>query len=118
MRLLLLTSQSGPAANVLPAVELLTHSLRVLPAEGSALLDAPPHDAILVEDRGSCVAAAEVSLADKAPKSLILRESNAERTVCRVLDFPSLFSLKPKFNPCRAHQSRPLFSRPGRKSAN
>lgn len=51
MRLLLLTSQSGPAANVLPAVELLTHSLRVLPAEGSALLDAPPHDAILVDGR-------------------------------------------------------------------
>lgn len=41
MRLLLLTSQSGPAANVLPAIELLTHTLRVLPAEGSALLDAP-----------------------------------------------------------------------------
>ncbi|MEI2715724.1 MAG: response regulator transcription factor [Candidatus Nanopelagicales bacterium] len=53
MRLLLLTSQSGPAANVLPAIELLTHTLRVLPAEGSALLDAPPHDAILVDGRQS-----------------------------------------------------------------
>ncbi len=51
MRLLLLTSQSGPAANVLPAIELLTHTLRVLPAEGSALLDAPPHDVILVDGR-------------------------------------------------------------------
>ncbi|MFN8125204.1 MAG: response regulator transcription factor [Candidatus Nanopelagicales bacterium] len=51
MRLLLLTAQSGPAANVLPAVELLTHTLRVLPAEGSALLDAPPHDVILVDGR-------------------------------------------------------------------
>lgn len=51
MRLLLLTSQSGPAANVLPAIELLTHTLRVLPAEGAALLDAPPHDAILVDGR-------------------------------------------------------------------
>ncbi len=53
MRLLLLTSQSGPAANVLPAIELLTHTLRVMPAEGSALLDAPPHDAILVDGRMS-----------------------------------------------------------------
>ncbi len=51
MRLLLLTSQSGPAANVLPAIELLTHTLRVLPAEGSALLDAPPHDVILIDGR-------------------------------------------------------------------
>ncbi len=53
MRLLLLTSQPGPAATILPAVELLTHSLRVLPAEGSALLDAPPHDLILVDGRVS-----------------------------------------------------------------
>jgi len=53
MRLLLLTSQPGPAAAVLPAVELLTHTLRVLPAEGSALLDAPPHDVILVDGRHS-----------------------------------------------------------------
>jgi DNA-binding response OmpR family regulator len=53
MRLLLLTSQPGPAAAVLPAVELLTHTLRVLPAEGAALLDAPPHDVILVDGRHS-----------------------------------------------------------------
>ncbi len=53
MRLLLLTSQPGPAASVLPAVELLTHTLRVLPAEGSVLLDAPPHDAILIDGRES-----------------------------------------------------------------
>jgi DNA-binding response OmpR family regulator len=53
MRLLLLTSQPGPAANVLPAVELLTHTLRVLPAEGAVLLDAPGHDAILIDGRVS-----------------------------------------------------------------
>lgn len=53
MRLLLLTSQPGPAANVLPAIELLTHTIRVLPAEGSILLDAPPHDTILVDGRQS-----------------------------------------------------------------
>lgn len=53
MRLLLLTDQSGPAASVLPAIELLTHAVRVIPAEGSALLDAPPHDVILVDGRRS-----------------------------------------------------------------
>lgn len=49
MRLLLLTSLPGPAADALPALELLTHQVRVLPAEGSALLDPPPHDAIIVD---------------------------------------------------------------------
>jgi DNA-binding response OmpR family regulator len=53
MRLLLLTDQHGPAAAVLPAIELLTHTVRVLPAEGSALLDAPPYDVILVDGRRS-----------------------------------------------------------------
>ena len=51
MRLLLLTDQAGPAANVLPAIELLTHTVRVLPAEGSVLIEAPPHDAVLVDGR-------------------------------------------------------------------
>lgn len=49
MRLLLLTPISGAAADALPSLELLTHQVRVLPPEGSALLDAPPHDAILVD---------------------------------------------------------------------
>jgi DNA-binding response OmpR family regulator len=49
MRLLLLTSLPGPAADALPALELLTHQVRVLPAEGSALLDAPPHEAVLID---------------------------------------------------------------------
>lgn len=49
MRLLLLTSLPGPAADALPALELLTHQVRVLPPEGSLLIDPPPHDAILVD---------------------------------------------------------------------
>lgn len=49
MRLLLLTPLPGPAADALPSLELLTHQVRVLPPEGSALLDAPPHDAVLVD---------------------------------------------------------------------
>lgn len=49
MRLLLLTSLPGPAADALPALELLTHQVRVLPAEASLLLEAPPHEAVLVD---------------------------------------------------------------------
>ena len=49
MRLLLLTSASGPAADALPSLELLTHPVRVMPIDGSALVNGPPHDLILVD---------------------------------------------------------------------
>ena len=39
--LLLLTSASGGSAQVLPALGLLSHRIRVLPVEPSALVDAP-----------------------------------------------------------------------------
>jgi DNA-binding response OmpR family regulator len=49
--LLLLTSALQPSVEVLPALSLLPHTVRVLPAEGSALLEAPPADLILVDGR-------------------------------------------------------------------
>jgi DNA-binding response OmpR family regulator len=49
--LLLLTSALQPSAEVLPALALLGHSVRILPAEGSALLEAPDSDLILVDGR-------------------------------------------------------------------
>jgi DNA-binding response OmpR family regulator len=49
--LLLLTSALQPSADVLPALALLPHQVKILPAEGSALLDAPDADAILVDGR-------------------------------------------------------------------
>jgi DNA-binding response OmpR family regulator len=49
--LLLLTSALQPSAEVLPALALLPHSVKVLPAEGSALLDAPEADVVLVDGR-------------------------------------------------------------------
>ena len=42
--LLLLTSALQPSAEVMPALALLPHQVKVLPAEGSALLDAPNAD--------------------------------------------------------------------------
>ncbi|WP_061295132.1 winged helix-turn-helix transcriptional regulator [Herbidospora cretacea] len=55
--LLLLTNALEPSAEVLPALGLLLHSVRVAPAEGTALLDAPPADAIMVDARRELVQA-------------------------------------------------------------
>src|SRR6476659_6767102 len=49
--LLLLTSALQPSADVLPGLALLNHSVKVLPAEGSALLEAPETDLVLVDGR-------------------------------------------------------------------
>ena len=49
--LLLLTSTTQPSADVLPALTLLSHQVKILPAEGSALLDAPDVDLVLVDGR-------------------------------------------------------------------
>jgi DNA-binding response OmpR family regulator len=49
--LLLLTSALQPSAEVLPALALLGHSVKILPAEGSALLEAPESDLLLVDGR-------------------------------------------------------------------
>jgi DNA-binding response OmpR family regulator len=48
---LLLTSSLKSSGEVLPALSLLPHTVRVLAAEGSALLDAPDADLILVDGR-------------------------------------------------------------------
>jgi DNA-binding response OmpR family regulator len=48
---LLLTKSMQPSADVLPGLALLSHQVRVLPAEGSALLEAPDHDILLVDGR-------------------------------------------------------------------
>ena len=50
-QLLLLTNTLQPSTEVLPALGLLSHALRVAPAEVSALIDAPRSDAILVDGR-------------------------------------------------------------------
>ncbi|MGZ4470049.1 MAG: winged helix-turn-helix transcriptional regulator [Nocardioidaceae bacterium] len=49
--LLLLTSALQPSVEVLPALALLPHTVKVLPAEGSALLEAPEVDVVLVDGR-------------------------------------------------------------------
>ena len=63
-RLLLLTNALAPSAEVLPALGLLMHSVRILPAEATALVDSPDCDVVLVDAR---------------------RELASARSLCRVL---------------------------------
>src|SRR5690606_37308658 len=49
--LLLLTPSADGSAQVLPALALLGHRVRVLPSEPSALLDAPDSDVLLLDAR-------------------------------------------------------------------
>ena len=56
MELLLLTSDPDPGS-VLPALTLLPHGVRTAAPEVAALLDAGPHDAVLVDARTDLVAA-------------------------------------------------------------
>ena len=51
MRLLLLTQAVEPSTEVLPALSLLPHTVRVLPAQATALLDAPEADVVLIDGR-------------------------------------------------------------------
>jgi DNA-binding response OmpR family regulator len=49
--LLLLTNALQPSAEVLPGLALLGHQVKILPSEGSALLEAPDSDLLLVDGR-------------------------------------------------------------------
>jgi DNA-binding response OmpR family regulator len=51
VRLILLTRAMESSAEVLPALGLLAHHVRTMPAEPTALLNAPPCDALLIDGR-------------------------------------------------------------------
>jgi DNA-binding response OmpR family regulator len=78
MELLLLTADPDPDA-VLPALTLLPHVVRALGAEVSALLDAGPHDAVVVDARSDLAAARSLcrllgSTGSDAPVIAVLNE--------------------------------------------
>jgi len=50
-KILMLTNSLGASADVLPALGLLQHDVRILPAEVSVLIDAPIMDCIFVDAR-------------------------------------------------------------------
>jgi DNA-binding response OmpR family regulator len=77
--LLLLTGALQPSAEVLPGLALLPHQVRVLPAEGSALLDAPNADVVLVDGRQDLAQARDLcrlirTTGSDAPVLLIVTE--------------------------------------------
>jgi DNA-binding response OmpR family regulator len=77
--LLMLTSALQPSAEVLPALALLPHTVKVLPAEGTALLEAPPVDLILVDGRQDLARARDITrllrtLGTASPVVLIVSE--------------------------------------------
>jgi len=59
--LLLLTSSLDPSAQVLSSLALLPHHVRVLPAEPTALIDAPDADVVLVDGRADLAGARGLS---------------------------------------------------------
>jgi DNA-binding response OmpR family regulator len=50
-KVLLLTNTLGASAEVLPALGLLQHQVKILPAEASVLIDAPEADLLLIDAR-------------------------------------------------------------------
>jgi DNA-binding response OmpR family regulator len=50
-KILMLTNSTGASADVLPALSLLQHDVRILPAEASVLVDAPITDCIIIDAR-------------------------------------------------------------------
>ena len=75
--LLLLTSALAPSSEVLPALGLLVHDVRTAPLEVTALLDAPPVDAVLVDARRDLVQARSLCR--------LLRTTGVEAPVLAVL---------------------------------
>ena len=74
--LLLLTNTLAPSAEVVPALGLLSHHVRILPAEASALVDAPQADVVLVDARRE-LAMAEVPVPASSARPGISRRCSS-----------------------------------------
>ena len=61
--LLLLTNTLAPSAEVVPALGLLSHHVRILPAEASVLVDAPQADVVIVDARRELAMAKSLAFA-------------------------------------------------------
>lgn len=77
--LLMLTSALQPSAEVLPGLGLLGHQVKILPPTGSALLEAPACDAVLVDGRRELAPARDLcrlirTTGSEQPVLLILTE--------------------------------------------
>ncbi|TDK25629.1 response regulator transcription factor [Arthrobacter crusticola] len=77
--ILLLTNSAGSSVEILPALELLSHKVHILPAEPTALLETEPCDVVLVDARRDLVGARSLTQLLKAtglsaPLMLVLTE--------------------------------------------
>lgn len=77
--LLLLTNALQPSTEVLPGLGLLSHQVRILPATGSALVQAPECDAVIVDGRRELAQARDLcrlirTTGSVAPVLLIITE--------------------------------------------
>src|SRR3954471_24686335 len=75
--LLLLTSALQPSADVLPGLALLPHQVKILPAEGSALLEAPASDLVLI--------AVPRELAQARDLSRLIRNTGSDQPVLLIV---------------------------------
>ena len=50
-KVLLLTNSTGASAQVLPALGLLQHTIKILPIDASVLIDAPVMDCVFIDAR-------------------------------------------------------------------
>lgn len=75
--LLLLTSALQASAEVLPGLGLLNHQVRVLPATGTALLEAPSCDIVLIDGRRE--------LAQARDMCRLIRATGSEQPVLLIL---------------------------------
>ena len=85
--LLLLTNAPGSSAEVLPTLGLLGHTVRVLPLEAAALVDAPPADVVILDARRDLVAARATSR--------ILRTTGASAPLLAVVTEGGLAAVAP-----------------------
>ncbi|KNC19959.1 transcriptional regulator [Arthrobacter sp. RIT-PI-e] len=77
--ILMLTNTTGSSVEILPALELLSHKVHILPAEPTALLETEPCDVVLVDARKDLVGARSLTQLLKAtglgaPLVLVLTE--------------------------------------------
>jgi DNA-binding response OmpR family regulator len=77
--ILMLANSTGSSVDVLPALELLSHKVHILPAEPTALLETEPCDVVMVDARRDLVGARALTQLLKAtglaaPLVLVLTE--------------------------------------------
>lgn len=77
--ILMLTNSTGSSVDVLPALELLSHKVHILPAEPTALLETEPCDVVMIDARRDLMGARSLAQLLKAtglaaPLVLVLTE--------------------------------------------